>query len=187
MLIHTTARHCELDADVRLFAEQRLGKLSKFARALTEAHLTVTAEGGGHRAEITLRLEGRDIVSRELSNAEGPRAVSLDENESVSLMINEEDHIRLQVMRSGLALSKRASSSTAADPDALSSAPLRMASLASGSSAPAVDRPRWSRCAPMTMASSRKRASVPGRYATTFCVASSAGPPLCANMAERAV
>ena len=39
-------------------------------------------------------------------------------------------------------LKSRASSRTAAVPDALSSAPLRIASLASGSSAETVDRPR---------------------------------------------
>jgi protein arginine kinase len=35
---------------------------------------------------------------------EGPRGVAFDDRESVSLMINEEDQLRLQVMRSGLAL-----------------------------------------------------------------------------------
>ena len=49
-------------------------------------------------------LVERQLISRELSNSEGPRGVALDDRESVSLMINEEDHIRLQVMRSGLAL-----------------------------------------------------------------------------------
>lgn len=49
-------------------------------------------------------LVERQLISRELANSDGPRAVALDDRESVSLMINEEDHIRLQVMRSGLAL-----------------------------------------------------------------------------------
>src|SRR5262249_46435577 len=50
-------------------------------------------------------LVERQLISRELSNVmEGPRGVAFDERESVSLMINEEDQLRLQVMRSGLAL-----------------------------------------------------------------------------------
>ncbi len=36
--------------------------------------------------------------------ADGPRGVAFDAKETVSLMVNEEDHLRLQVMRSGFAL-----------------------------------------------------------------------------------
>ncbi len=50
-------------------------------------------------------LVERQLISRELASAEGPRGVALGfPRENVSLMINEEDHLRLQVMRSGLAL-----------------------------------------------------------------------------------
>jgi protein arginine kinase len=49
-------------------------------------------------------LVERQLISREMAAAEGPRGVAFDERESVSLMINEEDQLRLQVMRSGLAL-----------------------------------------------------------------------------------
>ncbi|MGL4423215.1 MAG: ATP--guanido phosphotransferase, partial [Gemmataceae bacterium] len=50
-------------------------------------------------------LVERQLISRELAMIlDGPRGVAFDEKESVSLMINEEDHLRLQVMRSGLAL-----------------------------------------------------------------------------------
>jgi putative sigma-54 modulation protein len=67
MQIHTTARHFELDPEDRLFAEERLTKLTRFARDLQEAHLVVTAEGFRHSAEITLRLKRHDMVSREES------------------------------------------------------------------------------------------------------------------------
>src|SRR5262245_9298043 len=67
MHINTTARHCELDPEDRLFAEERLGKLQRYARDLHEAHLVVTAEGYRHSAEITLRLKHHDLVSREES------------------------------------------------------------------------------------------------------------------------
>ncbi len=46
----------------------------------------------------------RQLISREIAAAEGPRGVAFDERETISLMVNEEDQIRLQVMRSGLAL-----------------------------------------------------------------------------------
>ena len=45
MHINTTARHCELDPEDRLFALGRLEKLGRFARDIQEAHLVVTAEG----------------------------------------------------------------------------------------------------------------------------------------------
>lgn len=49
-------------------------------------------------------LVERQLISRELANSEGPRSVVVDDRESVSIMVNEEDHLRLQVMRSGLSL-----------------------------------------------------------------------------------
>ncbi len=50
-------------------------------------------------------LVERQLVSRELAGVlEGPRGVAFDEREAISLMINEEDQIRLQSMRSGFDL-----------------------------------------------------------------------------------
>ena len=69
MQISTTARHCELDAEVREFALQRLAKLERFARDIQEAHLIVTAEKFRHTAEITLKLKHHEMVSREESDA----------------------------------------------------------------------------------------------------------------------
>jgi protein arginine kinase len=46
----------------------------------------------------------RQLISREIAAAEGPRGVAIDERETISVMINEEDQLRLQVMRSGLSL-----------------------------------------------------------------------------------
>jgi putative sigma-54 modulation protein len=67
MQILTTARHCELDAETRQFAEERLEKLQKYARDIREAHLVVTAEKYRHQAEITIKLKSRDMVSSEES------------------------------------------------------------------------------------------------------------------------
>ncbi|MSQ97172.1 MAG: protein arginine kinase [Gemmataceae bacterium] len=49
-------------------------------------------------------LVERQLVSRELANSEGPRGVAVGANEIVSVMINEEDHVRLQVIRSGFSM-----------------------------------------------------------------------------------
>lgn len=49
-------------------------------------------------------LVERQLISRELAESEGPRGVAIDPNEKFSLMLNEEDHLRIQVMNSGLAL-----------------------------------------------------------------------------------
>ncbi len=49
-------------------------------------------------------LVERQLISRELSETNGSRAVAIDPNEKFSVMINEEDHLRIQVMQSGLNL-----------------------------------------------------------------------------------
>jgi protein arginine kinase len=49
-------------------------------------------------------LVERQLISRELANSEGPRGVAVAPNEIISVMVNEEDHIRLQVIRSGFSL-----------------------------------------------------------------------------------
>jgi putative sigma-54 modulation protein len=71
MQIHTTARHCELAPEVRLTAQTRIEKLNRYARDLQEAHLIVTGEGYRYTAEITLRLKGRELVSREEADEAG--------------------------------------------------------------------------------------------------------------------
>jgi len=50
-------------------------------------------------------LVERQLISRELAAVlEGPRGVAFDDKESASVMVNEEDHLRLQILRSGFAL-----------------------------------------------------------------------------------
>lgn len=49
-------------------------------------------------------LVERQLISRELADAAGARSVLIDEGETFSLMINEEDHLRMQVMHSGFDL-----------------------------------------------------------------------------------
>ncbi|MER3415777.1 MAG: protein arginine kinase [Gemmataceae bacterium] len=49
-------------------------------------------------------LVERQLISREHAQGRGPRGVAIDADERQSLMINEEDHLRLQILRSGLCL-----------------------------------------------------------------------------------
>jgi hypothetical protein len=49
-------------------------------------------------------LVERQLISRELAEGHGPRGVAFSDAENASLMVNEEDHLRIQVIHSGLAL-----------------------------------------------------------------------------------
>jgi len=49
-------------------------------------------------------LVERQLISRELSVSEGPRGVFIGRDEQISIMVNEEDHVRMQILNSGLAL-----------------------------------------------------------------------------------
>ncbi len=49
-------------------------------------------------------LVERQLISREHADASGARAVAIGDHEKFSLMVNEEDHLRIQVMKSGLDL-----------------------------------------------------------------------------------
>jgi protein arginine kinase len=49
-------------------------------------------------------LVERHLISKPHASAEGARGVAVGENETVSIMVNEEDHLRIQVLRSGLQL-----------------------------------------------------------------------------------
>ena len=49
-------------------------------------------------------LVERQLISREHAEGHGARGVGIGSEENVSLMVNEEDHLRIQVLHSGLAL-----------------------------------------------------------------------------------
>ena len=51
-------------------------------------------------------LVERQLISREIAESEGSRAVAYDAAEGYSVMVNEEDHLRIQVMKGGLDLKK---------------------------------------------------------------------------------
>jgi protein arginine kinase len=49
-------------------------------------------------------LVERHLISRQHADVEGSRGVSISDNGSASIMVNEEDHLRIQVLHSGLRL-----------------------------------------------------------------------------------
>lgn len=114
------------ESDVVVSTRMRLARNLARYPFLTVAKLTVRAEVEQHireSAEDLLRplkihyfrlsklgavdrqlLFERHLISREHAGGEGERAVALNADESVSIMVNEEDHLRLQTLRSGLQL-----------------------------------------------------------------------------------
>jgi protein arginine kinase len=49
-------------------------------------------------------LVERQLISREHGAGDGPRGVAFNPDENVAIMVNEEDHLRIQVMHSGFSL-----------------------------------------------------------------------------------
>lgn len=49
-------------------------------------------------------LVERHLISRELQNGSGPRGVAFGSDEVLSVMVNEEDHLRIQAVRSSLSI-----------------------------------------------------------------------------------
>jgi putative sigma-54 modulation protein len=74
--IHLTARHCEIGADLRAFAQQRLGKLNKYDDGIQEVRVIVSQERKLHTAEITLRAHQQDVIITE-SHADARAAIEL--------------------------------------------------------------------------------------------------------------
>jgi protein arginine kinase len=84
-------------AEIETLLRERIAKL--------DYQPSLTYENLANRNAIDRQfLVERQLISRELATSDGPRGVAIAPAENVSLMVNEEDHLRLQVMRSGLAL-----------------------------------------------------------------------------------
>ncbi len=89
--------------------EQLVAVLGSVERA---AHAASTFRGGGllRMHELTpidrQFLVERHLVSHELSDGARPRGLVLSGNERLSIMVNEEDHLRLQALCSGFQLAE---------------------------------------------------------------------------------
>jgi len=70
--------------------------------ATPEMYIELTDAG---ELERRLLVE-RHLISREHSDSDGRRGVAVGDGEVVSIMVNEEDHLRIQVMKSGMQLAK---------------------------------------------------------------------------------
>ncbi|HEY2587848.1 MAG TPA: protein arginine kinase [Tepidisphaeraceae bacterium] len=91
-----------------------INRASRSEKADIEAHIRNAISVGGEglayfelnqRSKIDLQfLVERQLISRELASADYPRGVAIGPHENISIMVNEEDHLRLQVLRSGLQL-----------------------------------------------------------------------------------
>ena len=77
--------------------QERLAALSFPSR-----HLFVDLEHA-ERLEARFLME-RHLISRELESGRGPRGVAFGSDEVLSVMVNEEDHLRIQAIRSALGL-----------------------------------------------------------------------------------
>ncbi|MCC6350761.1 MAG: ribosome-associated translation inhibitor RaiA [Candidatus Eisenbacteria bacterium] len=76
MQISITARHFEVAPDLRQSATQRLEKLQKFATDIRTIHVVVSQERARYEAEITMRLNGGQLVCTE-THADAGAAIDL--------------------------------------------------------------------------------------------------------------
>lgn len=88
----------------RADARQRADILRVATEALQRVHLeksVVSVELQKMGSVERDMLVERHLISRELAGAEGPRGLTFGRGEMLSIMVNEEDHLRLQWIKSG--------------------------------------------------------------------------------------
>lgn len=76
MQISLTARHFEVTPGLRQFTMQRLEKMQKFATDIHGVHVVVVQEKARFEAEITMRVNGSQLVSTE-THADPGAAIEL--------------------------------------------------------------------------------------------------------------
>lgn len=90
----------------RMNAQAAESLLDRVENGLSAAGTLHFSRQDFHRMDETHRgaLMERHLVSRELENGKLPRGVFLSEDEGASIMVGEEDHLRIQIIGSGLCL-----------------------------------------------------------------------------------
>jgi protein arginine kinase len=78
-----------------------LTKMSRHQRQQVEGRVRETILSSNISPQ-TLYVD--HLISKQHAASEGARGVAIGDGESVSIMVNEEDHLRIQVLRSGLQL-----------------------------------------------------------------------------------
>ena len=69
MNIVTTSRHYELTPALKDYAETKVQNLTTFFDNIVSAHIVFTLEKYRHFVEITLHMNGKDIVAHDESEA----------------------------------------------------------------------------------------------------------------------
>ena len=118
MQISITARHCEITPGVRQFAQQRLEKLHKYASDIHGIRVIVTQERAAHAAEITVRLNGHELVSTQ-SHAEAGAAIELAADRLEEQLRRHKDRRLDRVQRMGGDKGANGVPVAGAEPDAL--------------------------------------------------------------------
>ncbi|MFO0427199.1 MAG: protein arginine kinase [Planctomyces sp.] len=90
-----------MSADARAQVVQTIRKLVRATPEGQRMHFLDVELMSGLDCQLLME---RQLISRELAKSDGPRGVIISSSERHSVMINEEDHLRLQVLHSGLAL-----------------------------------------------------------------------------------
>jgi putative sigma-54 modulation protein len=67
MQVTVTFRHVRPTPALRRYAEEKLGRLSKYFHRPIEAHVILSVDKGYHRAEINVRANGRSLFSEEIT------------------------------------------------------------------------------------------------------------------------
>lgn len=90
----------------RMQEDQAAALLDRVGSALDAAGTLHFVRHDFHKLDATHRgaLVERHLVSRELANGKLPRGAFLSDDEGASIMVNEEDHLRVQVIGAGLCI-----------------------------------------------------------------------------------
>jgi len=67
MNIDVTSRHYELSADLKEYAESKIEHLSTFFDQIVNAHVIFTLEKYRHSVEVTIHMNGKDVVASDES------------------------------------------------------------------------------------------------------------------------
>jgi len=92
---------CSEDQQRQIAAQLR----EEILAAALETDMFYVDIGRASQTDRQLLVE-RHLISRQLAEGEHPRGVAVAEDESVAIMVNEEDHLRIQVLRCGLQLDR---------------------------------------------------------------------------------
>jgi protein arginine kinase len=90
-----------MDADERTACEQQIRTVILQQRIVPNERYVLLHETAPLDRKL---LVERHLISKEHEDSRHPRGVAIDRDEQTSIMVNEEDHVRLQVFQSGLQL-----------------------------------------------------------------------------------